>query len=104
MTPDEIFDAMGEFVVRVFPDATPADHMRKLSDESLESAECTDDIMEFADCLLCIYGAAFKSGFSYTDLHAAAMRKLIINRARKWRKLPDGTYQHIKNEGNDRKI
>lgn len=101
MTPDELFDEMGKFAVAVFPDATAADHMRKLSIESLESAECTDDIMEFADCLLCIYGAAFKSGFSYADLNAAAMRKLIINRARNWRKLPDGTYQHIKNEGND---
>ena len=53
--------------------------------------------MEFADCLLLLFGCAGKSGFDWDDLIDFGIEKLNICKLREWNE-PDenGVCQHIK--------
>jgi hypothetical protein len=91
-----------EFVFEKFTDATTIDHIKKLIIEANELKKATlhehpDKLIldEYADCLLCVFGAAAKEGFSYNDLVVACNEKIGINLKREWIKLSDGTYQHL---------
>lgn len=95
---ENIFLRMGEFSVKVMPDATPIGHLRKLKKEADEAIEDPNDIMEYADCLLAIFAAAYKSGFTYEDLEIATSFKVDILKKRRWTKTEDGLYQHIKED------
>jgi hypothetical protein len=94
----ETFLNMGKFSVEVMPDATSIGHLRKLKKEADEAIEDPKDIFEYADCLLALFAAAYKSGFSFEDLAIASEQKLEILKTRKWKKTDDGLYQHIKKE------
>lgn len=48
---------------------------------------------EMADVVIMLAGLAAHYGL---DLASCVDSKMTINRARKWTRLPDGTYQHIK--------
>lgn len=69
---------MGEFATDKFPDATAADHLLKLKGEAQEAIDAPQDSSEYADCLLCLFGAAYKAGFSLHDLIYAAEEKFNI--------------------------
>ena len=89
-----LFDFMGQFAVKTFPDAGSIEHLKKLKIEADEAIEEPKDIIEYADCLLALFGAAYKAGFSYNQLIEASKTKFEIVKSRKWEKLSDGTYQH----------
>jgi predicted house-cleaning noncanonical NTP pyrophosphatase (MazG superfamily) len=95
MKTNELYELMGKFSIETFPKADSVDHLKKLQSETLEAIEDPKDVYEYADCLLCIFGAAYKAGFSYEELKLASETKLYVNKNRKWEKLEDGTYQHI---------
>jgi len=94
----EVYYKMGEFSVDVMPDATPIEHLLKLKHEAQEAIDEPGDIVEYADCLLALYAAAYKSGFTYEELRKAGEEKIEVLKTRKWRRIEDGTYQHIKKE------
>jgi hypothetical protein len=90
-----LFNALSEFVFKTFPDASSNDHLKKLKIEADEAMQDNRDSSEYADCLMAVYGAAAKAGFSFNELLRAGFKKLEINKTRKWERLSDGTYQHI---------
>lgn len=89
-----LFQSMGEFAYKAFPDATSIEHLKKLKIEADEAIEEPKNIFEYSDCLLALFGAAHKAGFSYDQLLEASQSKFEIVKTRNWEKLSDGTYQH----------
>lgn len=93
-----IYDRMGSFAAKTFYDATAVDHLEKLKQEAQEAKDKPNDIEEYADCLLCLFGAATKAKFTFNELLEATINKLFIVENREWKKKPDGTYQHIEKQ------
>lgn len=89
-----LFQSMGEFAYKAFPDATSVEHLKKLKIEADEAIEEPKNIIEYSDCLLALFGAAHKAGFTYDQLLEASQSKFEILKTRNWEKLSDGTYQH----------
>lgn len=90
----ELFNNMGRFAVKEFPEAGSIEHLKKLKQEADEAIEKPNDLEEYADILLALFGAAYKAGFTYEQLLKASKSKFEVVQKRKWIKLPDGTYQH----------
>ena len=94
----QLQDDIGVFSEKTFPGATPRSKALHLSEEAKEAAADPDDIIEWADCLILLLDGARKSGFSAADIHAAALKKLEINKARKWGAPDaDGVVRHVEN-------
>lgn len=95
----DLFNNMGEFSVDVFEKASSIDHLIKLKAEADEAILEPNDITEYSDCLLALFAAAYKSGFSFEDLEKSTENKFEVLKVRKWKILEDGTssniYQHI---------
>ena len=89
-----LFNAMGKFAVEQFPDAGSIEHLKKLKHEADEAIAEPQNLVEYADCLLALFGAAYKAGFTYEDLLKASEGKFEIVKKRNWKRLDDGTYQH----------
>lgn len=92
---DSLYSEMGGFAKTTFPDAGPVQHLLKLKNEADEAIAAPHDSIEYADCLLCLFGAAHKAGLTYERLLSVARAKLAVAKERKWERKPDGTYQHI---------
>jgi hypothetical protein len=67
-----------------------------LKDELLELLNNPDDQMEWADCTLLLLDAAWRKGYSLEDLIDFSIKKLEINKKRKWKKNDNGYFKHIK--------
>lgn len=91
---EKLYELMGEWSKKTFPDADSARHLIKLQHEAKEAAEDQTDILEYADCFLCLIAAAYKQGFTLDQLTKAAFDKFDIVQTRQWDKQADGTYQH----------
>ena len=89
-----LFDAMGKFAVEKFPDAGSIEHLKKLKHEADEAIAEPKNLVEYADILLALFGAAYKAGFTYEQLLEASEGKFKIVQKRNWKRLEDGTYQH----------
>ena len=89
-----LFDAMGKFAVEKFPDAGSIEHLKKLKHEADEAIAEPQNLVEYADILLALFGAAYKAGFTYEQLLEASVGKFEIVQKRTWIRLDDGTYQH----------
>ena len=92
----ELFTLMGEFSVKTFPDADSINHLNKLKDEADEAIKEPRDKYEFADCFLALISASYKAGFTPDIILDACQIKLEILKQRKWEKLANGSYQHVK--------
>jgi hypothetical protein len=90
----QLYRDIGEFSMKVFPDAGPIQHMLKLKEEADEVIANNYDKEEYADCLIALFAAAYKSNITLGDLINHTKVKLSINIKRKWKKLKDGTYKH----------
>ena len=89
-----VFEQIREFVNKTFPEAGSKQHLLKAKQEIKEAIE-SNDITEYADVIIAMFAAATKSDYSFLDLEQAIKRKMIVNKKRKWKKLKDGTHQHI---------
>jgi hypothetical protein len=89
-----LFDAMGEFAVDKFPDAGSVEHLKKLKHEADEAMAEPQNLVEYTDILLALFGAAYKAGFTYEQLIEAGESKFEMLQKRTWIRLDDGTYQH----------
>lgn len=70
-------------------------NFRKLAKEATEAANGLT-LDEVADCRICLMAAEAASGYTELQIRYAVARKMAINRARKWARQPDGTWQHVK--------
>lgn len=86
-----------------FGDATPLSKIAHLAEEVIELYEAINNKepeqnirMEFADCIMLLFGAAKAHGLSYEDICEAIAQKYEINKSRKWGE-PDenGVVKHI---------
>lgn len=82
----------------LFPGSTADDHLEKLRQELVEvkDAPKSKRLIEYADVFLCFVAAMEEDDFNAADLDAAVDYKLAVNRTRKWERMPDGTFQHVK--------
>lgn len=100
ISPHYLFKFIGSLSYRLFPDAGPVEHMKKLKQESDEVIKEPKELEEYADCLFALISATVKAGFGFEELIDATHKKACINEKRKWKLMPNGTHQHIKE--NDR--
>jgi len=91
----DVYNEMGEFSFAVFKDATAINHLEKVKMEIDETISEPDDVFEYADCMLALFAAAYKSGFTYEDIENAGREKLEILKGRTWTN-HNGIYQHVK--------
>lgn len=76
-----------------FNENTAENQVTKLAAEAAEFVENPSE-EEAADILVVLLGWQIKQGRTLNDLLAATDRKLKVNMARRWRRMPDGTLQH----------
>lgn len=96
----QLQDDIGAFAEKTFPDASPRSKALHLSEEAKEAADNPSDISEWADCMILLSDGARKSGFSMDDLYQAVLRKMEINKKRKWDAGDkDGIIRHIEAAG-----
>ena len=98
----EQFKKVVEWQKKTFPNATALSKVAHLQEEV---EELSDDLLtdnpdrrlEYADCILLIFGSAASDGMTYEDICNALDEKMKINKARKWGK-PDknGVVNHVK--------
>ena len=50
---------------------------------------------EGADVIIAVVGALWGQGHTLQDLGKAIIKKMAVNRARDWKQLDDGTWQHV---------
>lgn len=77
---DDVF----EWQSKTFPYATIESRMAHLKKEADEVAIDKCDVVEYADCLMLLMGAAGVVGIAMDEILAAAWKKLSINKKRKW--------------------
>lgn len=90
-------DDIGVFTDKTFGNSTPRAKALHLAEEAHEVAEDPSDIIEWADCTILLLDGLRKAGFTTDDLYQAVLKKMEINKARKWEK-PDGegVVRHVK--------
>jgi hypothetical protein len=62
----------------------PIGPLKHLIAEAQEAMANPQDVTEFADCLMLVFDAARRAGFTYRQLKRAARRKLERNKRREW--------------------
>lgn len=98
---ERVFNEVQDWSLKTFPEATEKGQLGKLINEATEAFDNPGDISEYADCLICLIGAAARAGFELSNLVEAVENKLDINKLRKWKKSADGAYQHELREVDD---
>ncbi len=90
---------IGAFTEATFPDSTARSKALHLSEEAKEAAADPNDVIEWADCLILLLDGARKAGFATDDIYQAALKKMAINKNRKWgQKDADGVVRHVEND------
>ncbi len=72
--------------------------LHHLQEEVKELIDNPGDDMEWADCFLLLLDAAWRQGHSVEDLFDFAIKKLAINKKRKWKLNENGVYNHIEED------
>lgn len=87
-----------EWSDRQFGNVGPVGPLKHMAKEAIEAAEAPDDISEFADILMLVWGATRRAGFSDEQLAEAVAEKLERNKRRAWGDVKDGEpCHHVKN-------
>ena len=92
---EKVYNGMYEFSIDKLHESNEIGHLEKLKVEADEAIEHPDDIFEYADCLLALFAASSKAGFTFEELLNASQEKLEIVKKRKWEIGDNGLYQHI---------
>lgn len=85
-----------------FPEASALGSLKKLKEEVSEIevniSEGERDVMEYADCLMCLFDSARRQENPITiqEIFDAFEHKLEINKKRTWVKNGNGSYSHVK--------
>jgi|JRYD01.1.fsa_nt_gb hypothetical protein len=90
-------DDIGAFTDKTFGQSTPQAKAHHLAEEAMEAAADPQDILEWADCTILLFDAVRKAGFTTEDLYQGVLRKMEINKNRKWgEKDANGVVRHVK--------
>lgn len=86
---EELFTEVTQWQKETFKTATALSCANHLVEEAKElvdaiTVNAPERNLEYADCLLLIFGAAARDGMSYDDIIEAIVAKMTINRKRKW--------------------
>ena len=93
----QLQDDIGVFTDKTFGQSTPRAKALHLSEEALEAAADPQDIIEWADCTILLLDGIRKAGYTTEDLFQAVLRKMEINRNRKWGPVDEnGVSRHVK--------
>lgn len=79
-----------EWSDKTFGDVGPVGPLKHLSKEALEAAAEPDDISEWADMQFLLWDAQRRAGISDSEITAAMVEKLEINKSRQWPEPKDG--------------
>ena len=90
-----VFNLIKSWSFTAFPDATPENHLRKALHEINEAIQVPNDKEEYADITIALFSAVSRAGISYDEYLSAIEHKLKVNEKRKWKRLSDGTHQHV---------
>jgi dATP/dGTP pyrophosphohydrolase len=85
--PEDVWGETERFSDKAFGPASfrgPLGPLKHLEKEAREAQEATGDIEEYADCLLLVFDATRRAGFTIYDLFDAAEAKVEKNKTRKW--------------------
>jgi hypothetical protein len=91
-----------EWSLKTFIEATPVSSLRKLESEIKEIEENIvagiRDPEEYADALMCLLDSAGRQEIYADQIFEAFANKFEKNKTRTWKKNPDNSYSHIKEE------
>ncbi|EDU9512233.1 DUF550 domain-containing protein [Salmonella enterica subsp. enterica serovar Ohio] len=88
-----------EWSYKTFGDVGPIGPLKHLSKEALEAAAEPDDLSEWADMQFLLWDAQRRAGISDSEITAAMVEKLEINKSRQWSEPKDGEPRlHIKEQ------
>ena len=90
-----LYEEIGTWCKNAFPDSNSIDHLQKLKNEAEEAKETPYKIEEYADCMIALLAGAWKADIAFFELVEAVGRKMEVNKKRDWKRLSDGTYQHL---------
>lgn len=83
-----------------FKEATALSSLRKCEEEieeiEVNIVEKHKDPEEYADAIMCLFDSAGRDGITADQIKEAYIKKVAINKARKWVKNPNNTYSHVK--------
>jgi hypothetical protein len=85
--PEEVWGETERFSDKAFGPASfrgPLGPLKHLEKEAREAQAAPDDVEEYADCLLLVFDAARRAGFTIYQLFDVAMLKVEKNKAREW--------------------
>ena len=70
----------------------------EVSEIEVNISEGERDVMEYADCLMCLFDSARRQEEPITiqEIFDAFEQKLEINKKRTWKKNDNGSYSHVK--------
>lgn len=71
-------------------------HLKRECEEVLEEKDKQKQLVEFADCAMCLLSAVAREGFTAEQLVEAIAAKAEINYKRTWKLNEDNTYSHVK--------
>lgn len=93
----DIFDRINENNDKLFKQASWQHFLNKAEKEIAETKDAPKSkrLLEYADVLICVLGAAAKDGCTLQQLLTAVEHKLDVNDRRTFIRQPDGTYQHV---------
>ena len=96
---DKLQKALYEWASNQFKGQSISGKFSHLRKEINELEEDQTDVMEYADCYMLLMDIASNNNILLSDIHAAAKRKLEINKKRKWGKQnKDGSIEHVRAE------
>jgi hypothetical protein len=101
--PKDLWAALSRFSDRAFGPPSirgPIGPLKHLEKEAREAQAAPADVVEYADCLLLVFDAARRAGFTIYDLFDAAIAKNERNERRTWpdwRGLdPNDSIEHVR--------
>lgn len=93
---DDLQEKIAKWSSETFGDkqGDPSIIFPKLLEEIEELKENTNDIIEFADCIMILLDIAYIKGISASEIYKAMEKKYLINCSRTWHEEQDGIIKH----------
>ena len=103
---EELFKQHQEFSIKTFVSSTPKSSLEGLNIEANEAIDELDGIkrdydgealpLEYVDCLMYLMDSITRAGIPLARIKEMFVKKLEINKNRKWKINKNGSYSHVK--------
>jgi predicted house-cleaning noncanonical NTP pyrophosphatase (MazG superfamily) len=81
---EDLMQRVCEWQAVTFTQSTCESKLHHMKEEIDEVIESQGDLLEWADLMILLMGAAAKAGFTMEEILVGVEAKLIINKRRKW--------------------